>query len=136
MERDLKKSPWIDEEHSIFLVVPLGNTMVNTKAFIFLLLLSPLSLSSFSFSLSPTAPKGCHTINPWVSSTKEAWGGSNLPPPQVNRLDPFSFLLFYLAPGAQTLTYRATGRPNFLGPKVGQHGPLWNPKFIIHILFH
>ena len=77
-----------------------------------LFFLSPLS--SFPlFSLSPTTPKGIHTINPSFWSIKEAWGGSKLPPPQVNRLAPLSLLPVCQRPGARTPFVRATARPDF-----------------------
>ena len=70
-----------------------ASTIVSLSFSFSLLFISLLSSFPF-FSLSPMTPEGYHALNPLVWSTKEAKGGINLPPPQVNRLEPFLFLLF------------------------------------------
>ena len=106
MENYLKKSPWIDEEHLNFLGVPLGSTMANTKAFLFLLLLSPLSLSSFFFSFLSYGPRDHKPLSSLVWSTKEAIGGIKTPPFLLNR-HPF-FFIFLKGPVDRTYM---SGRP-------------------------
>ena len=111
MERDLKKSPQKVEKHLNFLGGSSRQHKVNTKAFLFLLLLSPLSLSSFSFCFLSYGPRGHKPLSSLVWSTKEAIGGIKTPPFLLNRHH--FFFNFSKRPVDRYLYVRSTGWTNF-----------------------
>ena len=107
MERYLKKSPQKVEEHLNFLGGSSQQLKVSTLDSFFLLLLSPLSLSSFFFSFLSYGPRGPMPLSSLVWSTKEAIGGIKIPHFLLNRHSFFSIF-----PNVRSTDTYVSGRPD------------------------